>query len=83
MLTGLYLRAHIVIAEDQIMVSPGAGGPTGARAAAAGHDAIADIAARLYLAPGTVRKHLSAAIQKLGARNRAEAVAVAQRKGWL
>jgi two-component system, NarL family, response regulator DesR len=52
-------------------------------AAAAGHDAIADIAARLYLSPGTVRNHLSAAIQKLGARNRAEAVAIAQRKGWL
>ena len=52
-------------------------------AAAAGQAAIADIAARLYLSPGTVRNHLSSAIQKLGARNRAEAVAVAQRKGWL
>ncbi len=31
----------------------------------------------------TVRNHLSAAIQKLGARNRAEAVQIAQRKGWL
>jgi two-component system, NarL family, response regulator DesR len=52
-------------------------------AAAAGHDAIADIAARLYLSNGTVRNHLSAAIQKLGARNRAEAVEMAQQKGWL
>jgi two-component system, NarL family, response regulator DesR len=52
-------------------------------AAAAGHDAIADIAARLHLSPGTVRNHLSAAIQKLGARNRAEAVEIAQQKGWL
>ena len=51
--------------------------------AAAGHDAIAVIAAGLHLSPGTVRNHLSAAIQKLGARNRAEAVGVAQRKGWL
>jgi hypothetical protein len=33
--------------------------------------------------PGTVRNHLSAAIQKLGARNRAEAVQIAERKGWL
>jgi two-component system response regulator DesR len=32
--------------------------------------------------PGTIRNHLSAAIQKLGARNRAEAVQVAERKGW-
>lgn len=52
-------------------------------AAAAGHDAIADIAARLHLSPGTVRNHLSAAIQKLGARNRGEAVEIAQQKGWL
>jgi two-component system, NarL family, response regulator DesR len=52
-------------------------------AAAASHDAIADIAGRLHLSPGTVRNHLSAAIQKLGARNRAEAVEIAQQKGWL
>jgi two-component system response regulator DesR len=51
--------------------------------AAAGHDAISDIAGRLHLSPGTVRNHLSAAMQKLGARNRAEAVQIAQRKGWL
>jgi two-component system, NarL family, response regulator DesR len=51
--------------------------------AAASHDAIADIADRLHLSNGTVRNHLSAAIQKLGARNRAEAVELAQQKGWL
>jgi two-component system, NarL family, response regulator DesR len=51
--------------------------------ASAGHDAIAEIATRLHLSPGTVRNHLSAAIQKLGARNRAEAVEIAQQKGWL
>ena len=52
-------------------------------AASAGHDAIAELAGRLHLSPGTVRNHLSAAIQKLGARNRAEAVEIAQQKGWL
>ena len=52
-------------------------------AAAAGYDAISQIAGRLHLSAGTVRNHLSAAIQKLGARNRAEAVELAQRKGWL
>jgi two-component system response regulator DesR len=51
--------------------------------AAAGHEAISAIAARLHLSPGTVRNHLSAAIQKLGARNRAEAAEIAQQKGWL
>lgn len=51
--------------------------------AAAGHEAITDIAARLHLSQGTVRNHLSAGIQKLGARNRAEAAEIAQQKGWL
>lgn len=44
---------------------------------------IADIATRLSLSEGTVRNHLSTAIQKLGARNRAEAAHLAQQKGWL
>jgi two-component system response regulator DesR len=52
-------------------------------AAAAGHEAIAVIATELHLSPGTVRNHLSAAIQKLGARNRADAAQIAQEKGWL
>ena len=32
---------------------------------------------------GTVRNHLSAAMQKLEARNRAEAVQMAEEQGWL
>lgn len=44
---------------------------------------VADIAARLDLSEGTVRNHLSAAIQKVGARNRAEAARIAGDKGWL
>jgi two-component system, NarL family, response regulator DesR len=63
--------------------SPLTGRETEVLAAAAGHDAISAIADRLHLSPGTVRNHLSAAMQKLGARNRAEAVQMAQRKGWL
>ncbi len=51
--------------------------------AARGHAAISDLAASLHLSSGTVRNHLSAAIQKLGARNRAEAIQIAERKGWL
>jgi two-component system, NarL family, response regulator DesR len=43
----------------------------------------AEIAARLYLSEGTVRNYLSAAIRKLDARNRAEAVRIADEKGWL
>ncbi len=44
---------------------------------------ISDIAARIGLSEGTVRNHLSAAIQKVGARNRAEAARIAVEKGWL
>ncbi|KPC67216.1 response regulator transcription factor [Streptomyces chattanoogensis] len=43
----------------------------------------AEIAAALHLSQGTVRNYLSLAIQKTGARNRAEAVRTARDKGWL
>jgi two-component system, NarL family, response regulator DesR len=44
---------------------------------------IADIAAQLYLSEGTVRNHISAAIQKLNVHNRMEAAHLAQERGWL
>src|SRR5512138_99837 len=44
---------------------------------------IADIALQLYLSEGTVRNHLSTAIQKLNAHNRIEAAHLAQERGWL
>ncbi|MFE0378048.1 response regulator [Streptomyces inhibens] len=43
----------------------------------------AEIAAALQLSQGTVRNYLSTAIQKTGARNRAEAFRTARDKGWL
>ncbi|WP_077966233.1 response regulator transcription factor [Streptomyces tsukubensis] len=43
----------------------------------------AELAAALHLSQGTVRNYLSTAIQKLAARNRAEAVRIARQKGWL
>ena len=52
-------------------------------AASASNDTAADIAAALYLSEGTVRNYLSTAIRKLGARNRREAVEIAEQKGWL
>lgn len=45
--------------------------------------AVAAIAARLFLSEGTVRNHLSSAIGKTGATNRAEAVLTAENNGWL
>jgi two-component system response regulator DesR len=47
------------------------------------HATIAELAAALHLSHGTARNHISAAIQKLDARNRADAVRIAQDEGWL
>lgn len=44
---------------------------------------VAEIAARLYLAEGTVRNYLSGATTKTGTRNRMEALRVADERGWL
>ena len=44
---------------------------------------LAGIAAQLSLSEGTVRNHLSVAIQKLSAHNRMEAARLAEQKGWL
>ena len=52
-------------------------------AAASSHETASEIAAELHLSEGTVRNYLSAAIRKLGVRNRREAIDVAKGKGWL
>ena len=52
-------------------------------AAARNHATVGDLSTGLHLSQGTVRNHLSAAIQKLGAQNRADAVRIAEQKGWL
>jgi two-component system, NarL family, response regulator DesR len=52
-------------------------------AAAREHATVAELADALFISPGTVRNHLSAAMQKLDARNRAEAIKVAEENGWL
>jgi len=52
-------------------------------AAARDHATVGELSAAVHLSAGTVRNHLSAAIQKLGAQNRADAVRIAEQKGWL
>lgn len=52
-------------------------------AAAADGASVREIAARVHLSAGTVRNHLSAAIGKTGAANRAEAARIARDRGWL
>ena len=52
-------------------------------AASRRHATVAELASALYLSPGTVRNHLSSVMQKLDARNRGEAVRVAEERGWL
>lgn len=42
-----------------------------------------DIAQRLSLAPTTVRNYLSSAIEKVGGRNRIDAIRIARDAGWL
>ncbi|MEI2778865.1 MAG: response regulator transcription factor [Tetrasphaera sp.] len=44
---------------------------------------VADIAAAVFLSEGTVRNHLSSAIGKTNARNRADASRIANDNGWL
>ncbi len=44
---------------------------------------VSDIARAVFLSEGTVRNHLSSAIGKTSARNRAEAVQIAESNGWL
>ena len=44
---------------------------------------VAELAEALYLSHGTVRNHLSSVMQKLDARNRADAVKIAEENGWL
>jgi two-component system response regulator DesR len=52
-------------------------------AAAADGASVREVAARVHLSVGTVRNHLSAAIGKTGAGNRAEAARIARDRGWL
>ncbi|MEV6159112.1 LuxR C-terminal-related transcriptional regulator [Nonomuraea sp. NPDC052129] len=42
-----------------------------------------EIAARLHLSAGTVRNHLTGAITKTGARNKIDAIRIAEDAGWL
>ncbi|RAV33634.1 response regulator transcription factor [Corynebacterium heidelbergense] len=44
---------------------------------------VAEIAASLFLTPGTVRNHISRAIAKTNTANRYQAAKAAQRNGWL
>lgn len=57
--------------ETQVLLAAARGGSTG------------QIAGRVFLSEGTVRNHLSAAMGKLGAGSRAEAVQIATDQGWL
>lgn len=52
------------------------------RLAAAGKD-VGDVAAQLFLSPGTVRNYLTTAVTKLNARNRVDAIRIASEAGWL
>ncbi|MGW5717661.1 response regulator transcription factor [Amycolatopsis sp. NPDC003865] len=42
-----------------------------------------EVAARLYLSAGTVRNYLTTVVAKLNARNRVDAIRIAEEAGWL
>ncbi|WP_404814695.1 LuxR C-terminal-related transcriptional regulator [Scrofimicrobium canadense] len=44
---------------------------------------IEDASAQMGISAGTIRNYVSAAMDKTGARTRAEAARIAQEKGWL
>lgn len=46
-------------------------------------DTSKEISAKLYLSDGTIRNYISEVINKLEAKNRIEAVAIAKENGWL
>ena len=50
---------------------------------AAGGASTAEIARHLCLTAGTVRNHISSIITKFGARNRVDAIRIADQSGWL
>ncbi|MEU0687171.1 response regulator transcription factor [Streptomyces uncialis] len=50
---------------------------------AAGGAAAAEIAGTLHLSPGTVRNYLTAIVTKFNARNRVDAIRIAEEGGWI
>lgn len=50
---------------------------------AADGQGVTDIAAHLFLSPGTVRNYLTSTVTKLNARNRVDAIRIAKEAGWL
>jgi two-component system response regulator DesR len=73
------------LAEESLVsgASPLTARETDVLRAARNGGTVAEVAAVVHLSEGTVRNHLSAAIGKTGARNRAEAVKLAEQQGWL
>ena len=73
------------LAADSLSIgaSPLTDRETEVLAAAARGGSTAAIASSVFLSEGTVRNHLSAAMGKLGAGSRAEAVRIATDNGWL
>jgi two-component system response regulator DesR len=74
-----------VLAADSLVAgdSPLTARETDVLRAARDGSSVAAIAAAVFLSEGTVRNHLSSAIGKTGAANRAEASRIADAHGWL
>lgn len=73
----------LALAALSLGVTPLSGREAEVLAASRSGRSIAALAAELHLSEGTVRNHLSSAMQKIGARTRAEAARLAEENGWL
>lgn len=77
------LDPELVAAAVETGASPLTDRETGVLRAAQSGLSTEDIGKRLNLSPATVRNYLSNTISKLGARNRLDAIRIAEDAGWL
>lgn len=80
---GRVLPPELAVAAMEATVSPLTQRETEVLRLAATGAGPAEIATKLFITYGTARNHLTAAVAKLHARNRVDAVRIATEQGWL
>jgi two-component system response regulator DesR len=77
-----FLDPQLALAAVRAMANPFTDRELEVLRIAADGPPVKEIAQRLFLAPGTVRNHLSRIMSKTGARTRIEAIRTARQAGW-
>ncbi|WP_285704036.1 response regulator transcription factor [Microtetraspora sp. NBRC 16547] len=80
---GRVLDPSLAVAAWDLADNPLTPREAGVLRLAAGGAEATEIAEELFLTAGTVRNYLTAIVAKLGARNRTDAVRIAQEAGWI